>query len=121
MPFGNRWFDLTGSYGVNLFGYDFYKECIAEGAARAKVLGPVLGAYHPSVLFNVERLEVVHAWSFVVSSSCMSARSSVPAQPASGVPPILPMPSIPSRLPKRNSPGARCADNAPCALPSRAA
>src|SRR5262249_8460018 len=25
---GNIVYDLTGSYGVNLFGYDFYKECI---------------------------------------------------------------------------------------------
>ena len=25
---GNEFYDLTGSYGVNLFGYDFYKECI---------------------------------------------------------------------------------------------
>ncbi len=55
-PDGNRLFDLTGSYGVNLFGYDFYKECIAEGAARVNALGPVLGAYHPCVLSNTERL-----------------------------------------------------------------
>ncbi len=51
-----RFYDLTGSYGVNLFGYDFYKECIAEGAERAHALGPVLGAYHPSVADNVQRL-----------------------------------------------------------------
>src|SRR5215467_14566795 len=25
---GNEFYDLTGSYGVNLFGYDFYKQCI---------------------------------------------------------------------------------------------
>jgi len=28
---GNVSYDLTGSYGVNIFGNDFYKECIAEG------------------------------------------------------------------------------------------
>src|SRR5262249_31354837 len=28
---GNQFYDLTGSYGVNLFGYDFYKEAIAKG------------------------------------------------------------------------------------------
>ena len=34
---GNRFYDLTGSYGVNLFGNDFYKECMARGArARAR-------------------------------------------------------------------------------------
>ena len=44
---GNRFYDVTGSYGVNVFGYDFYKECIDAGAARVRELGPVLGAYHP--------------------------------------------------------------------------
>ncbi|MCK6424628.1 MAG: aminotransferase class III-fold pyridoxal phosphate-dependent enzyme [Burkholderiaceae bacterium] len=56
---GNRFFDLAGSYGVNLFGHDFYKVCIAEGAARAAALGPVLGAYHPAVLSNAERLKAI--------------------------------------------------------------
>ena len=56
---GNRYFDLTGSYGVNVFGYDFYKECMAEGSARASELGPVLGAYHPSVASNVARLREI--------------------------------------------------------------
>ena len=27
---GNTFYDLTGSYGVNVFGYDFYKACIAR-------------------------------------------------------------------------------------------
>jgi glutamate-1-semialdehyde 2,1-aminomutase len=56
---GNEFFDLTGSYGVNLFGYDFYKACIAEGSATAAALGPVLGAYHPCVLENVQRLKAL--------------------------------------------------------------
>jgi len=29
---GNSLYDVSGSYGVNLFGYDFYKECIERGA-----------------------------------------------------------------------------------------
>jgi glutamate-1-semialdehyde 2,1-aminomutase len=53
---GNEFYDLTGSYGVNVFGYDVYKECIAEGSARVAALGPVLGAYHPCVAENVARL-----------------------------------------------------------------
>ena len=53
---GNRLYDLGGSYGVNLFGYDFYKECIERGAVLAHPLGPVLGAYHPVVVDNVARL-----------------------------------------------------------------
>ncbi|NJC34410.1 glutamate-1-semialdehyde 2,1-aminomutase [Sphingomonas jejuensis] len=56
---GNRLIDLTGSYGVNLFGYDFYKQTIAEGAAAVEALGPVLGAYHPVVADNVERLRAI--------------------------------------------------------------
>jgi glutamate-1-semialdehyde 2,1-aminomutase len=56
---GNVLHDLTGSYGVNLFGVDFYKECIEEGAARVRSLGPVLGAYHPVLLDNVRRLQKV--------------------------------------------------------------
>ena len=48
--------DLTGSYGVNVFGNDFYKSCIAEGSARVAELGPVLGSYHPVVDWNVEQL-----------------------------------------------------------------
>src|SRR5579863_3647060 len=52
---GNRLFDLTGSYGANLFGYDFYKECIARGSERVQDLGPVLGAYHPLLAYNVQR------------------------------------------------------------------
>ena len=56
---GNELFDLAGSYGVNLFGYDFYKSCIAEGADMVKDLGPVLGAYHPAVLYNIQRLKEI--------------------------------------------------------------
>jgi glutamate-1-semialdehyde 2,1-aminomutase len=56
---GNRFYDLAGSYGVNLFGNDFYKSCIAEGSARAAELGPVLGGYHPSVAYNVHRLSEI--------------------------------------------------------------
>ena len=54
---GNVLYDLTGSYGVNLFGNDFYKESIATGADLVHALGPVLGAYHPLVLDNVQRLQ----------------------------------------------------------------
>jgi glutamate-1-semialdehyde 2,1-aminomutase len=53
---GNCFYDVTGSYGVNVFGYDFYKECIDAGAARVRELGPVLGAYHPLTSQNVRRL-----------------------------------------------------------------
>src|ERR1700681_594032 len=53
---GNVFYHLTGSYGVNIFGNDFYKECIARAEERAHALGPVLGFYHPVVGENVKRL-----------------------------------------------------------------
>jgi glutamate-1-semialdehyde 2,1-aminomutase len=56
---GNRFYDVAGSYGVNLFGHEFYKSCMAEGAARAAGLGPVLGAYHPAVAYNAHRLREI--------------------------------------------------------------
>jgi glutamate-1-semialdehyde 2,1-aminomutase len=56
---GNQFFDLTGSYGTNLFGYDFYKECIRRGSERVADLGPVLGAYHPVIAYNVRRLKEI--------------------------------------------------------------
>jgi glutamate-1-semialdehyde 2,1-aminomutase len=56
---GNVLYDLTGSYGVNVFGNDFYKECMAAGVERAGALGPVLGALHPCVADNVARLKAI--------------------------------------------------------------
>jgi len=56
---GNSLYDLTGSYGVNVFGYDFYKECIERGAERVRDLGPVLGSYHPVVAYNARRLREI--------------------------------------------------------------
>ncbi|MGH8515968.1 MAG: aminotransferase class III-fold pyridoxal phosphate-dependent enzyme, partial [Panacagrimonas sp.] len=50
-------YDVSGSYGVNVFGYDFYKACMASGFARAQKIGPVLGPYHPLIRDNVERLK----------------------------------------------------------------
>jgi glutamate-1-semialdehyde 2,1-aminomutase len=56
---GNSFYDLTGSYGVNIFGNDFYKQCIASAAKRADALGPVLGSYHPVIADNVARLSAI--------------------------------------------------------------
>jgi glutamate-1-semialdehyde 2,1-aminomutase len=56
---GNRFYDLTGSYGVNVFGNDFYKQCIEHAQQRVQQLGPVLGAYHPVIASNVQRLKQI--------------------------------------------------------------
>ena len=56
----NEWFDdLSGSYGVNLFGYDFYKECMRQGNLLTDKLGPVLGPYHPVILDVSEKLREI--------------------------------------------------------------
>jgi glutamate-1-semialdehyde 2,1-aminomutase len=56
---GNWSYDLTGSYGVNVFGYDFYKQCMEDGWNLVKKMGPVLGAYHPVIRDNVEKLKQI--------------------------------------------------------------
>jgi glutamate-1-semialdehyde 2,1-aminomutase len=53
---GQALYDLTGSYGVNLLGYDAYKACLDQANQSAHALGPVLGSYHPILLSNVKRL-----------------------------------------------------------------
>lgn len=52
-------YDLSGSYGVNVFGYDFYKECLNVGFDQANKLGPVLGGYHPLIAENVKIIKDV--------------------------------------------------------------
>ena len=56
---GNWFYDLSGSYGVNLFGSGFYKRCIDRGVERARGLGLVLGPYHPVIADNVARLKKI--------------------------------------------------------------
>jgi len=56
---GNWSYDLSGSYGVNLLGYDFYKRNITSAVTAADQLGPVLGPYHPVVADNVQRLKAI--------------------------------------------------------------
>src|SRR4029079_706370 len=68
-------YDVTGSYGVNIFGNDFYKECITEAEKRARALGPVLGPYHPVIPDNVRRLVEISGLDEV--SSHMSGTEAV--------------------------------------------
>jgi glutamate-1-semialdehyde 2,1-aminomutase len=56
---GNWNYDLSGSYGVNVFGYDFYKDCMKAGFAKVEDLGPVLGPYHPLIGDNVDKLKKI--------------------------------------------------------------
>lgn len=53
---GREFFDLTGSYGVNVLGLDAYKDTMRMGLERSLQLGPVLGGYLPCVQSNASRL-----------------------------------------------------------------
>src|SRR5260221_11208134 len=86
---GNVSYDLTGSYGVNIFGNDFYKDCIAKAQARAHALGPVLGPYHPVVADNVARLCGISG--LAEGSFHMSGTEAV--MQGAGVPPHPPPPT----------------------------
>lgn len=48
--------DVSGSYGVNVAGFDRYKAWIEQGWEDVKDLGPVLGPLHPIVADNLARL-----------------------------------------------------------------
>lgn len=56
---GNRFHDLTGSYGVNLLGVDAYRDLVDEGVAATRNLGPTLAGLHPVVADNVRRLKAI--------------------------------------------------------------
>ena len=73
---GNRSYDLTGSYGLNVFGYDFYKDCIERGIERARELGPVLGSYHPADRPRTSRASGRSPGSTRSPSTCRAPRRS---------------------------------------------
>ncbi|WP_234421288.1 aminotransferase class III-fold pyridoxal phosphate-dependent enzyme [Erythrobacter sp. EC-HK427] len=54
---GNSYYDLTGSYGVNLLGVDAYRQMMAEGGALVDSFGPTLAGLHPLTAENAERLK----------------------------------------------------------------
>jgi len=56
---GNSSMDISGSYGVNVCGYETYKEFIDGGWAHAKKQGLFLGSLDSTVLDNISRLRKV--------------------------------------------------------------
>lgn len=56
---GHWTIDVSGSYGLNVAGFDRYKEWIEKGWARVRDLGPVLGPLHPVVAENITMLKDV--------------------------------------------------------------
>jgi glutamate-1-semialdehyde 2,1-aminomutase len=56
---GHWTIDVSGSYGVNVAGFERYKEWIEKGWERVKNLGPVLGPLHPVVADNIAMLRTL--------------------------------------------------------------
>jgi glutamate-1-semialdehyde 2,1-aminomutase len=56
---GNWTIDVSGSYGLNVAGFDRYKDWIQKGWDRVKDLGPVLGPLHPVVAENIALLKSI--------------------------------------------------------------
>jgi glutamate-1-semialdehyde 2,1-aminomutase len=56
---GNWNLDVSGSYGLNLAGFDRYKLWMKNGLEKVKDLGPVLGPIHPIVAENIEFLRTI--------------------------------------------------------------
>lgn len=54
---GNSAMDISGSYGVNVCGYEKYKDFIEEGWQTAKKKGLFLGSLDSIVLDNIARLQ----------------------------------------------------------------
>ena len=51
--------DVSGSYGLNVVGFDRAKEWIQRGWDQVKSLGPVLGPLHPVVAENIALLKSI--------------------------------------------------------------
>ena len=51
--------DISGSYGLNVAGFDQYKDWISRGWERVKDLGPVLGPLHPVTAENISLLKSI--------------------------------------------------------------
>jgi glutamate-1-semialdehyde 2,1-aminomutase len=56
---GNWNLDVSGSYGLNVAGFDLYKQWMEKGWERVKDLGPVLGPLHPVVAENIDLLKSI--------------------------------------------------------------
>jgi len=57
---GEEMLDVSGSYGVNVAGYDEYKGFVERGWERVKDLGPnVLGPVHPIIMDVIKPLKAI--------------------------------------------------------------
>ena len=56
---GNWSLDVSGSYGLNVAGFDRYKEWMQKGLEKVNDLGPVLGPLHPVVAENIALLKSI--------------------------------------------------------------
>ena len=94
---GDWTIDVSGSYGLNVAGFDRYKEWIEKGWERVKALGPVLGPLHPVVAQNIAMLRRVSRKdevSFHMSGTeaVMAAVRLVRSTPGKAAPSVSPAP-----------------------------
>ncbi|CAE8589991.1 unnamed protein product [Polarella glacialis] len=70
---GNKSLDISGSYGVNVCGYERYKLFVSKGMSRTQDLGPnVLGPLHPivcEVIPHLKRISGLDEVSFHMSGT----------------------------------------------------
>ena len=97
---GNWSYDLSGAYGVNLFGHEFYKGAMERGFAAARDLGVLLGTYNPIIADNVRRLKDVSAAMRYARPNAGTTRSPANPTPASRAD------AAPCRI--RDRPACRC-------------
>jgi hypothetical protein len=64
---GQRMTDVSGSYGVNVCGYNAYKKFIGDGWDKVKDLGCVLGSLHPITKENCEILAEVSGYVLFIT------------------------------------------------------
>jgi len=62
---GNDALDISGSYGVNVCGYEAYKQFITTGWASAKEKGLYLGSLDETTLENIKMIQAVSGKSEV--------------------------------------------------------
>ena len=74
---GNRLYDVSGSYGVNLFGYDFYTAAIERAAARMGDFGPVLGPSGLPAITRADRISCVFAAPITAGGAMCSRESAI--------------------------------------------
>ena len=69
---------MSGSYGVNVCGYERYKDFTRQGWEHAKKVGTVLGPVHPVVGENIKILKQISGLDEVRRWGGRAKRAAIP-------------------------------------------